>query len=515
MKLSDLLQYNDILIQCHNDPDADAIASGFGVYTYLKEQGKSVRFVYSGDRLIQKSNLLLLVQTFSIPIEHVPEAGTAGLLLTVDCQPGQGNVSELTGGSTAVIDHHQVADPRALPELREIHSNYGSCATIVWKLLQEAGYEVNGNRDLATALYYGLYTDTNKLQEISHPMDKDMRDSLKIDKSQIFRFQNANLSLEELGIAGKALTDYDYHVEGRFAIVKAKPCDPNILGVISDMLVEVDVIDSCIAYCMLSGNVKLSIRSCVREIRADELAAYLAEGLGNGGGHARKAGGFLYGDRVRDEYRKRYGDPEKAEDPVHEILCGRMETYCRSVEILDTAVDAPDFSDAGLYRKRSVLIGYVPTQEVFAPGTELLVRMLEGDFQVVSDEKTYLMIGVDNEVYPNGADTFRENYETAQEPWQFEGEYAPTVCDVVTGERKSLVPYVRSCRSRDTSTVLAKRLTRRMKLFTRWDRENYMLGLEGDWLVCRENASDDAYIVKKDIFPRLYEGMAADAEQNL
>lgn len=40
MRLSQLLAYDDIVVQCHDNPDADAIASGFGVYTYLKNQGK-------------------------------------------------------------------------------------------------------------------------------------------------------------------------------------------------------------------------------------------------------------------------------------------------------------------------------------------------------------------------------------------------------------------------------------------------------------------------------------------
>ena len=35
MRLSDFLEYNDIAIQCHDNPDADALASGYGVYVYL------------------------------------------------------------------------------------------------------------------------------------------------------------------------------------------------------------------------------------------------------------------------------------------------------------------------------------------------------------------------------------------------------------------------------------------------------------------------------------------------
>ena len=41
MKLSDLLKFDNIIVQCHDDPDADALASGFGVYEYLRMNGKS------------------------------------------------------------------------------------------------------------------------------------------------------------------------------------------------------------------------------------------------------------------------------------------------------------------------------------------------------------------------------------------------------------------------------------------------------------------------------------------
>jgi len=38
-RLSDLEEYNPITIQCHDNPDADALASGFGLYLYFTEKG--------------------------------------------------------------------------------------------------------------------------------------------------------------------------------------------------------------------------------------------------------------------------------------------------------------------------------------------------------------------------------------------------------------------------------------------------------------------------------------------
>ena len=131
MKAEQLLQFKDIVIQCHNDPDADAIASGYGIYLYLQEHGIKARLIYGGKNAIQKSNLALMVKHLEIPIEHMealekePE-----LLLLVDCQYKEKNVQEFTGKTIAVIDHHK-AKTADLPDLRDVRDNYGSCATIV------------------------------------------------------------------------------------------------------------------------------------------------------------------------------------------------------------------------------------------------------------------------------------------------------------------------------------------------------------------------------------------------
>lgn len=48
--LRELLNFDDIVIQCHNAPDADTIASGFAIQEYLKHHGKQAEIVY-GEQL--------------------------------------------------------------------------------------------------------------------------------------------------------------------------------------------------------------------------------------------------------------------------------------------------------------------------------------------------------------------------------------------------------------------------------------------------------------------------------
>ena len=88
MRLSDFLKYNRIVIQCHDNPDADALASGYGVYLYLKQHGKNVRFVCAGRNRITKSNLCLMIQDLHVPSEYVESLETPELLVTVGFQYG-------------------------------------------------------------------------------------------------------------------------------------------------------------------------------------------------------------------------------------------------------------------------------------------------------------------------------------------------------------------------------------------------------------------------------------------
>ena len=112
MKLRNLEKFNEIVIQMHDNPDADAVGSGYALYQYFESKGKKVRLVYGGREKIKKSNMLLLLKELEIPAEYIknPEdLGIPELLLTVDCQYGEGNVSHFEAGHIAMIDHHDTA----------------------------------------------------------------------------------------------------------------------------------------------------------------------------------------------------------------------------------------------------------------------------------------------------------------------------------------------------------------------------------------------------------------------
>ncbi len=65
--------------------------------------------------------------------------------------------------------------------------------------------------------------------------------------------------------------------------------------------------------------------------------------------------------------------------------------------------------------------------------------------------------------------------------------------------------YAKACISTGESYIYTKQLDHRVKVFTEWDDEKYMLGREGDFLAVRKDDLHDIYIIEKNIFERTYE----------
>ena len=510
MRLEELAEYDPITVQCHDNPDADAIAAGFGLCRYFESKGRKTSLIYGGRNKIQKPNLLLMLEHLDIPITHIKDAAAyaeaqpggrlPGLLITVDCQYGAGNVVKLPAEQVAVIDHHQIETVQ--PELSEINPHVGSCSTLVWQMLCGSGYEIKDIK-LGTALYYGLFTDTNQFAEIFNPLDMDMREAVPVDKTLITLFRNSNLSLQEMEVAGVAMIRYIYNDDYNYAIIKSKPCDPNILGLISDFLIQVAEVYCCVVYNETGDGYKFSVRSCVKEVQANELAAFLAEGVGSGGGHREKAGGFINMVLYEDTYPTLHSEAFFSE---------RLNDYFDHCQIIYAKEYDIDLTDMHSFVKKPIPLGYVEAKDVLPLGTPITIRTLEGDVDLVVEEELIIMVGIKGEVYPNRRERFVRTYEATQRPYH-ECEdhthcdllYEPTIHDRSTGEVMKLIDHAKVCIASGGAHIHAKELTERVKVFTAWDAEKYMLGKPGDYLAVRCDDKHDIYVVERDIFFKTYE----------
>ena len=497
MKLNELMKYDDIVIQCHDNPDADALASGYGVYWYLEKMGKNPKFIYRGMNEIQKSNLLMMISALEVPVDYAPNFyEKPELLVVVDCQYGQSNVTKTEAGTVAVIDHHQVIEE--LTELSEIRSTVGSCATVVWDMIRSEGLQVNEDKLLSTALYYGLYTDTARLSEMNHPLDRDMIEVLDISMSIVTEMSNSNISLEELKITGRAILDYDYYSKNRCLIIHAEKCDPNILGVISDFSMETSGVDVCVAFYISPEELKFSVRSCVREVHANELAACLADKIGGGGGHLKKAGGAVYPDKL-ESIGVSYDFKS-----INDLFVRRIEEYYDKYEIIYAKDAELDISTMKKYEKQPQELGYVKLTDVFPLNTMVEIRTLEGDVSLRLDDDKYLMIGIEGEVYPITKEKLEKSYIPTGKPYSRNFEYEPSIRNLFTDEKKNVMSVAHGVISSGRTRIYAKPLDRYIKLFTTWNDEKYYSGAPGDYIAVREDDIHDIYIINGRFFDQLY-----------
>lgn len=510
MTLEDLLRFQNIVIQCHDDPDADAIASGYALLKYLQSKGRSPRLVYGGGRKVTKSNLLLMIEKLSIPLEHVRGAdGEAELLITVDCRAGQRNVSALPHQTLAVIDHHELDMGEVLPELQEVRTDCSACVTVIWAMLKKAGFPIE-DRLLSTALYYGLYMETQKFKG-TEKLDREMLDVLRFDWDIVLQLQSAALALDDFRTAGSAFMNLRYHPEYQFALAPVNTSEPYMLGVVSDMMMDVHELSVCVAYCLLERErcVKVSVRCCKRRDRADDLVHWLVRDMGNdGGGDRTKAAGrlplallekncpdgnLLYtagelifqrlADYFRSPLRRLAPRAEKYEPSRAEEFCGEK---------------------AELYHKKKELGGYVRAADLFPEGTELLLRRSEGDLIKKVVPELYLLIDAEREVSPITEEALRRDYELTDEEYPTDEEWLwqPKVYHAGKKEAVLLAPRARKCLAKDTPRVWAAPLNCRLEVLVWGD---WRLGQIGDWLACREDDHQNAYIIPRTAFERFYE----------
>lgn len=314
--LSKLLPYRNICIQCHNNPDADAVSSAFGVYRFLRSRNIDAEIVYGGSQMIKKNNLKIMIEECGIPISYRRSIEGFDLLLVVDGQYGEGNVEKFPADKVMIIDHHiqMVEDD----EDYLIDSEYQSCATMIWEMLEEEGYRVKEDKELSVALLYGLYTDTSGFSDLFSTRGVRMKEALFADQPLFERLIKSSMSVMELLVASDAMYHHYFDVERRFAVVEAIKCEQTVLGIIGDFMIQVDAVYLSFAYTEAGAGYQISLRTCHDRIPANKVAEYVCEGIGGGGGHLKKAGGRI----VKEKMKEKYGDMS-----ISEVVEMRLARY--------------------------------------------------------------------------------------------------------------------------------------------------------------------------------------------
>ncbi len=160
-----------LLILPHNNPDPDATASAVALRHLLME-ALNVESTIAYRGIVGRAENRALLRYLGQPLRPLTDADLAGQvpIALVDTQPGAGN-NALPAGSeaTIVIDHHSWREPAALAAYVDVRPEAGATSTILVEYLQASGLEPEP--PLATALFYGIKSDTRGLSRGAGPAD--------------------------------------------------------------------------------------------------------------------------------------------------------------------------------------------------------------------------------------------------------------------------------------------------------------------------------------------------------
>lgn len=182
------------LILMYGDPDPDAIGATLALATLWRSIGVEARLRYSGE--IQRYQNRQMLQYLGEPIEDLAEGELAqsDCIAVVDCQPGFWKTNPPK--ARIVIDHHPLREDTSgdFVDVRLV----GSTCSMMTEYLTEAGLPIE--RPLATALLYGISTDTDDLKRNVTSLDLAMYEVIqpRSDRHFLTRLQKSQVPMNLL-----------------------------------------------------------------------------------------------------------------------------------------------------------------------------------------------------------------------------------------------------------------------------------------------------------------------------
>ena len=167
VRLKELLgKSKKILITTHHNADGDAIGSTLGLALVLRKAGKQVNIVTPNEyphflKWMPGSDLITVFRGNEKAVKTMVDE--AEILFCVDYN----DTSRLkyaaktifaTKAPVVLIDHHP--DPMSFPDLIFSETGLGSASELIFHVINELGMQNLVDKDVATALYTGIMTDT-------------------------------------------------------------------------------------------------------------------------------------------------------------------------------------------------------------------------------------------------------------------------------------------------------------------------------------------------------------------
>jgi len=282
-----------ILMQ--DNPDPDALGSAMALRALVQTlTGKRAAIIFRGVcGRAENRAMMRLLNIDARQVEHT-ELKSFKTLCLVDVQPHAGNVGFFKSRAPdIVIDHHVLPDKKMWKaEFSDVRPHYGATTTILYEYLTAAG--IKPNADLATAMFYGIQSDTQSLGRDAYPADIHAYQALFLlaDKSKLARIHRAPVPMEYFQMLSDAL---EHGIVAGKTVISFMPraYPAEMIAEVADLLMRLEGIRTAVVYGLHAGMIHLSVRSVDARGNAVNRIRRVVRDIGSGGGHGSIAGGQI------------------------------------------------------------------------------------------------------------------------------------------------------------------------------------------------------------------------------
>jgi nanoRNase/pAp phosphatase (c-di-AMP/oligoRNAs hydrolase) len=214
------------------------------------------------------------------------------------------------------------------PRFADVGGDFGATASIVTTYLRASGLPIP--RALATALFYGIKSDTRDLGREFEPVDVDNYHWLfpQLDHAALSQIEHPSVPAAWFAAFHRAYGRARRHGEAVVADL-GKVYAPDIVPELADRLLSLEETRWSLVIGDYEGHLHLSIRTSDRRMNAGKLVLEIVSGKGgSAGGHGSMAGGRIAlpegPAKVRLAFRQKlvaaflraFGAPKKGEKIV-------------------------------------------------------------------------------------------------------------------------------------------------------------------------------------------------------
>ncbi|MBM9512830.1 bifunctional oligoribonuclease/PAP phosphatase NrnA [Desulfogranum marinum] len=266
--------------------DPDAIASALALKRLFWRKVKKT--LICRVNAIKRSDNLAMIRELKITLPYITKADTSEVTTwaMVDSQPHH-HKSLSNTNFRIIIDHH-TPDPTLKAPFKDIREEYGAVSSIMTEYLRAAG--ITPSTKLATALFYGIKTDTDNFARTSTYDDVKAFRYLypHVNINIIKKIESSEINKKNLDAFRKAFEELQFIGDTAY-IHMGEVKDADSLVILADFFLKMAEATWCIVSGVYGKKLIIILRNTGFRLDAGKLAQRLFGKLGSAGGHKNAA----------------------------------------------------------------------------------------------------------------------------------------------------------------------------------------------------------------------------------